>query len=166
MPSYKNINLKYTSGNLDLTSKFEHLKSLAGCPDHITGNFKCIQLRLTSLTGGPEKVDGYYFCSNNQLTNLEGCAKHIDGELYFGNNKITSLIGIHKIIKSCRRIFFDCEHIIEGGIGLLLIDNLTEITDKTSPFDIISKYLGTGSKGILQCQNELIENGYPNHAKL
>ena len=85
---------------------------------------------------------------------------------FFGFTKITSLVGIHKIIKSCSIIHFHCDEIKEGGIGLLLIDNLYEISNYLAPFAIISSYLGSGTKGIMACRNELIENGYENHAKL
>ena len=143
------------------------LTSLDGCPQHITGNFFCHRAMITSLVGGPRIVDGDYDCYSNRLTDLDGCASHIGGSFVFWSNpKLTSLVGVHKIIKSCKSIQFSDNRITQGGIGLLLIDNLTEITDKTLPFEIISKYIGTGAKGILRCQNELIEMGYPNNAKL
>ena len=164
MRNCKDLNIYYQVGNLDVTNN--KLNSLDGCPEHITGWFHCDINKLTSLIGGPQKVDGSYSCEQNQLTDLIGCASHIGGTLICTCNNITSLVGIHKIIKSCKLIWFDVDKIIEGGIGLLLIDNLNEISTDTESFHIISKYLGTGTKGLLKCQNELIKNGFINHAKL
>ena len=143
------------------------ITSLIGCPQHITGAFSCSHNdELTSLVGGPQKVDGRYECDFNDLTDLVGCASHIAGVLLCDNNRITSLVGIHKIIKSCTGFGFDCPNIIDGGIGILLIENLTDISDYTKPFQIISKYLGQGTKGMMACSKELIAKGYDQYAKL
>ena len=143
------------------------LTSLVGVPQHITGGFNCLGNNLKTLVGGPQKVDIGYDCSYNQLTNLDGCASHIGSTLCCGNNQITSLVSIHKIIKSCPKIYFDFRLITQGGIGLLLIDNLTYISCfNVIPFEIISKYLGSGTKGMMECSKELIKKGYENYAKL
>ena len=149
------------------------LSTLEVCPEYISGTFACHGNSITSLIGGPRKVDGDYACSKNKLTNLDGCASHIGGELAFMANDVTSLVGIHKIINSCKEIKFDTTDIDEGGIGLLLIENLVKIhngyvsgSNLSKPFAIIEKYFGTGTKGMMECSKELIANGCPNHAKL
>ena len=154
----------YQSG--DLRIDMYKVDSLDGCPQHVTGDFACDQNMLTSLVGGPQKVDGYYDCSGNQLTDLVGCASHIGGTLHFPFCDITSLVGIHKIIKSCKEVSFHCAETKEGGIGLLLIENLSNISDRTKPFEIIKSYLGTGTKGMMECRSELISSGYADYAKL
>ena len=164
MPSYNELNLIYEGGNLRINRN--RLTSLAGCPEYITSSIDCGINRLTSLVGGPQKVDGNYYCDCNQLTDLVGCASHIGGELNISNNQIMSLVGIHKIIKKCKLFNCDDWDICEGGIGLLLIENLTNISHSTPPFIIIAKYLGSGTKGMLACRNELIEHGYSDYAKL
>ena len=165
MPNYNDLEIEYTYGNLDLGWK--GLTTLAGCPQHITGYFDCRgNFKLSSLVGGPQRVDGDYDCSFNQLTDLVGCASHITGFICFKNNKITSLVGIHKIIKSCNIIHFDTTKIIEGGIGLLLIDNLTQISNKSEPFEIIEKHIGSGTKGMMECSKELKAKGWSEYAKL
>ena len=143
-----------------------HLTDLYGCAQSGITQLFCSNNKLTTLTGGPSSTEWGYDCRNNKLTDLYGCASHIGSDLDFQYNNITSLIGIHKIIKSCRETYFDCEKITEGGIGLLLISKLKEISVNTEPFKIISKYLGQGTKGLVLCQNELIEHGYDNYAKL
>ena len=164
MQSYNGLNKIYTSGHLDIY--YLDLTSLETCPEHITGDFSCRDNNLSSLVGGPQKVDVDYYCSSNSLTDLVGCASHIGGSLRCEYNDITSLVGIHKIIKSCPIIYFDDMRIKEGGIGLLLIENLEWITRSNEPFKIISKYFGTGTKGMMACSKELISRGYTNYAKL
>ena len=163
MRSYKDLNIVYTGGTMRIINP---LDSLAGCPNHITGDFSCQTNFLTSLVGGPQKVDGNYYCSINNLTDLVGCASHIGDTLKCRSNNITSLVGIHKIVKSCKSFVFDECEITEGGIGLLLISNLTDISDTKVPFNIIANYLGTGTKGMMECSKELTAKGYDNYAKL
>ena len=164
MRSYNDLNRTYWDGSIFISDL--KLDSLADCPNHITGWLECGSNELTSLVGGPEKVDSNYFCYSNHLTDLIGCASHIGGNFSCNDNNITSLVGIHKIIKSCKRIYFDDNKITHGGIGLLLIDNLVQISSNAIPFTIISKYLGGGTKSMMACRAELIEKGYSNHAKL
>ena len=138
---------------------------LNGCAASVLG-FNCYDNDLLSLVGGPQQVRVHYMCMSNKLTDLVGCASHIGGELDCTINNITSLVGIHKIIKNCNVINFDEYKIKHGGIGLLMIENLNGISCKSSPFAIISKYLGSGAKGMMECRDELIANGWHNYAKL
>ena len=147
-------------------SSENRLTDLLGSPKHITTGFHVDTNQLTSLVGGPQRVDGIYNCYDNQLSDLVGCASHIGDTLNCFSNNITSLVGIHKIIKSCGSIRCSETKITEGGIGLLLIDNLVRITSKHEPFQIISKYLGKGTKGMMDCRAELISKGYSEYAKL
>ena len=164
MRSYKDLNITYRRGELDLSQSL--LTSLEGCPNVITGDFYCTSNYLTTLVGGPQQVDGDYLSSGNSLTDLVGCASHIGGTLYIKRTNITSLIGIHKIIKSCQKIFLNTENITQGGIGLLLINDLFSISDGDLPFKIIRSYIGQGTKGMMECSKELIANGYAQFAKL
>lgn len=85
-----------------------------------------------------------------------------------------SLRGIHKNLK-CKTLNFyaaSCNNIQEGGLGILLIKNLQEILLPYSSaatdiewIKIIKKHFD-GDKDVLECQEELIENGYKQFAKL
>jgi hypothetical protein len=89
--------------------------------------------------------------------------------LDFAKNKNVSLSGINK--------FLNCEYILLSGgenisssmLSLLLIKRLKKlihITDNdTKLIDIFNKHLSSG-KDILECQEELITNGYRQYAKL
>ena len=168
MPSYDQLYIrKYQSGNLNIREK--SVTRLNGCPEHITGDFICSRNRLSRLTNGPKQVDGNYDCSDNFLSTLDGCASHIAGFLDIRDNDITSLVGIHKIIKSCGKLYLSDYEITEGGIGLLMIENvdiISEIKSQLAPFKIIQKYRSQGTKGMMTCRAELISNGYENYAKL
>ena len=162
--NYNDIGINYQGGDLKI-NHFE-LTSLTDCPKFITGHYYSNNNQLKSLVGGPQQVDGDYLSSGNSLTDLVGCASHIGGTLYIKRTNITSLIGIHKIIKSCQKIFLNTENITQGGIGLLLINDLFSISDGDLPFKIIRSYIGQGTKGMMECSKELIANGYAQFAKL
>ena len=166
MLNCEELGKRYKNGSFSINK--QNLDSLIGCPEHIMGEFSCHDNNLTNLIGGPQSIDGSYLCYRNSLTDLVGCASHIGGSLYFHRNPITSLVGIHKIIKSCQNISFDNTQITHGGIGLLLIANLKSITTlfSSKQFQIISNYLDTGTKGMMECSKELISKGYVNYAKL
>ena len=185
MPNFNDLTMEYQGGNL--TISHTNIDSLVGCPNHITGQFNCQRNELTSLVGGPQKVDSDYDCNHNPLTSLVGapniisgdfCTWHSElpnlvgspsiilGDYFCTRNKITSLVGLHKIIKQCYGFYFDTEKIIEGGIGLLLISELVDISNSTEPFKIIRKYLGAGTKGMMECSKELTAKGYAPYAKL
>ena len=91
----------------------------------------------------------------------------VNGIFNCEHNKISSLVGIHKTIKILNGpIHLQGNPIRSGGIGLILIEGLTYIDLKRPAIKIINKYLGQGKKGLLLCQDELIEAGYEKYAKL
>jgi hypothetical protein len=116
------------------------------------------------LEGAPSSIGGSFFCDGNKLTTLDGAPSEIGGNFECADNKLT-LEGVHKIIKKMNG-FFDARTITSGGIGLLLIEGLKFIHSDHPAFDIIEEYLGQGKKGLLRCQDELIEAGYEEFAKL
>ncbi len=112
----------------------------------VSRHFNCSKNRLTSLEGAPSSVGGNFYCHTNRLTSLRGVhriLRRIDGGLYIVGNKIKS-----------------------GGIGLILVEGLTEIEGDQPAFAIINKYLGQGNRGILLCQEALHEAGLGENARL
>jgi len=53
------------------------LKSLAGCPNTINGNFTIMSTSITTLVGGPEIVTGSYSCISTNIKNFIGAPKII-----------------------------------------------------------------------------------------
>ena len=133
----------------------------------VNGYFSCDFNKLKSLEGAPHTVGDSFDCSNNQLTSLES-TPHTLGNIYVcNNNYLTSLVGIHKLIKKINgTMYVGNNPIRSGGIGLILIEGLTEIDSELPALRIINKYLGQGKKGLLLCQDELIEAGYEEYARL
>jgi hypothetical protein len=133
----------------------------------LTGQFTYADGYLTSLEGTPRKIGGSFYCDRNQLTSLHGAPAEVNGYFSVEKNSITSLEGVHKIIKIINGAIYLYENPIKsGGIGLLLIEGLSAICADQPAFKIINKYLGQGKKGLLYCQDELIEAGYEEYARL
>jgi hypothetical protein len=139
---------------------------------NVTSDVYLANRKLLKLPVQFGTVGGDFHCYDNELTSLEGVAREIGGDLSCSDNKLTSLEGIHKIIKRVDGVFYCARNPIKtGGIGLILIEGLTRIplssTDEYyDAFKIIKKYLGQGKKGLLLCQDELIDAGYEKYAKL
>jgi len=53
------------------------LKSLAGCPNTINGDFIIMSTPITTLVGGPEIVTGSYSCTSSNIKNYIGAPKII-----------------------------------------------------------------------------------------
>lgn len=143
------------------------LTSLTGAPLEVENDFQCDRNKITSLIGAPVKVGGDFSCANNRLTSLEGAPKEVGGHFYCHDNQITSLKDIHKqIIKMNGG--FHCHHneIKSHVLGLLLIPGIKVIASAEKWGPILNDYIGSGRKGLLDCQNELIEAGLEEFAQL
>ncbi len=151
----------------DFICSYNNLTSLKGAASTVGEDFSCTSNKLTSLEGGPTKVGGDYFCSKNKITSLEGVASSIGGDFYCTRNRLTSLHNIHKQIKHIGgHAEFQQNPIKTHVLGLLLIDGLTEVLlDKRYVEDIINKHL-KGDRDVFACQEELIEAGFEDFAKL
>jgi hypothetical protein len=113
-------------------------------------------------------VTSYVQLMNRQLTKLPAVKFGTIGTFFYcTDNELTSLEGVHKIIKKIGGAFYCWGSPIKtGGIGLILIEGLTRIRSDQPAFKIINRYLGQGKKGLLRCQDELIEAGYEEFARL
>jgi hypothetical protein len=150
---------------------YNNLTSLEGSPKEVGGNFSCYHNKLTSLEGSPKEVGGNFDCSYNNLTSLEGSPKEVGGNFDCSCNKLTSLRNIHKHVKKMiGEANFEDNNIKSCVLGLLLIDGLTVVLLKNKKVQkIINKHLKGDRKGdrdIFACQEELIEHGYDEFAKL
>ncbi len=96
-------------------------------------------------------------------------------ELDLSHNEIISLCGIHNHVTQCNSIDLSFNPIEEGGVGMVLINNLTEILyigDNQrlhEALGIITNYIdcfGKGKGTILYCQQELIDAGLEEFARL
>lgn len=152
----------------DFVCSERSLTTLVGAPKEVGGIFCCDNNKLTSLVGCPKKIGGYFDCTHNKITSLEGIPTSIRGNCYCYDNELTNLKDIHKMITTIRGHFF-CNHnlITSHVLGLLMISELTKVVcDNDGWGNILNRYLGKGRKGMLDCQNELIEAGYEEYAQL
>ena len=136
----------------------------------MTGPFPFLHAKncgLSSFDGGPEKT---YLAgmnvSNNWLSNFEGCPEHIDGDFILRFNYFKSLKNIHKHLKVVNgRIDLKNNQLLSDILGLLKIKRLQKVNlDNKNIEDIINKYLPEGD--ILECQQELIDAGFEEYARL
>ncbi len=148
------------------------LTSLKGSPTSVGLIFSCSNNYVTSLEGSPKYIGFDFSCRKNKLISLDYSPETIGRDFICAENQIHSLEGIHKSIKKIGRVF-DCSHnpITSGGIGLILIEDLSSINAKncmdfTKAAEIINKYLGKGKTGLLDCQEELEEASLEQYAKL
>ena len=155
------------SGDFDCDHNIE-LTSMEGAPTSVGGaSFSCAYNNLASLKGCPDTVRGWFSCQNNKLTSLEGVPASIGDVFYCRDNYLTSLRGIHKQIKHIGNAAeFAGNPIKSHVLGLLKISGLKTVTlNNTQVQEIINRHL-QGVRDIFACQEELIEAGFEEYAKL
>ena len=122
--------------------------------------------RLITLPIQFGKVNGVFSCAGCvKLKSIKGFPQYVMNNLYCDATNITSLSGIDKIIKQISGGFY-CDAGVTHILGLLLIKGITKIDiDQGHTIDqIMNKYLGTGD--ILSAQDELIDAGLIDQARL
>jgi len=140
------------------------------------GNFNVEDCDLISFKNFPDTVRGDVKCYNNKITSFEGVPREIDGVLDLIRNPIASFSGIYKHINKVGRIMIpvNCQ---SSTLGLLKIKDLgmvsSDASDKNHPdYDKLSKMISIinnhnkGNRDILACQEELIEAGLKEYARL
>ena len=131
----------------------------------VNGDVNLYNKKLTSIPVQFGSVGEDFDCSYNNLTSLAGAPSSVGGYFNCYINHLTSFHNIHKIIKSIGEEFLCDDHKIKSHIlGLLLIKNLKQIYGIKDVENIINKYLPLGD--IHLCQEELIQAGFPEYAKL
>lgn len=151
-----------------------NLVDLTGMPKKINGDFNASSNSLFNMKGGPDVVLGYLLLNNNKLKSFEGFPSIISRDLVIRNNNITTLKNIHKHIKQINGyLILDTDKIKDSILGLFYIDGLKGVggasNDNTEPkwVDIFNRVYGEkGKKGIIDCQEELIEAGLDKFAEL
>lgn len=143
------------------------IQSLEGGPTKVSGIYACSFNKLTSLQGAPTTINRDFACSHNELESLEGAPSHIAGDFICRSNNLKSLKGINKIIKHIGGYAnFSDNEISSNILGLLRIEGLKNvILDDDTVENIINKHLA-GDRDIFACQEELIDAGFEEYAKL
>jgi hypothetical protein len=148
------------------------LTSLEGSPD-VVGVLIASGIRhVTSLVGGPKEVGGKYSFTNGGLTSLDGIPVKIGGYLDLSNNPLTSLHGINKLKEMKGNIYLGGCPITSHILGVFFIKGCTGIVTSDN-FDFVRKvativngHISKGRSGLLTCQQELIDAGLADFAKI
>lgn len=152
--------------DVDFDCQHNHLTSLKGAPKEVN-NFWCSYNSLTSLVGAPRIVNGDFECLENwRLKSLDGIPEVIHGSFTCESKHITSLKDIHNQLKEVGKDFVMLKTPLKSNIlGLLKIKGLKKISiDNQKVEEIINKYLPEGD--LFDCQDELIDAGFGEYAKL
>ncbi len=128
----------------------------------VWGKFLCHGNKLKSLAGAPDKAT-VLFCQNNALTTLNDIVIECNLMLCH-NNPITSYKDVIKHIKSIHGVMLPNNNI--PILQWFLIDSLKEIEveHNTVVNEILKRHII--SKDILACQDELIDSGFTDWARL
>lgn len=134
----------------------KNLTTLKGCPHRALEDFWCINnSKLTSLEGAPLKIraEVYLNLSFDSLHNVHKYLPEITGELYLGKFVKSSILGLL---------------MIKGLKFVNLLDADVTTVKQQEVYHIINKYLPNtkGNSAVFDCQEELINAGHEELAKL
>lgn len=122
------------------------VSSFEGIPKRFEGDIRLGRCNLSSFEHAPEYVGANFILNRNKFTSLKDIHKHVKevhGYISLDDNEITShMLGLMNI-KGLRKIYFDYNKEIEI---------------------IFNKHLPGGD--IFEVQEELVESGYEEYAKL
>ena len=133
----------------------------------VGGSFQANIETLKSFENFPEFIKGNLYTYDTDIDSFDGLHTEVDGGVDFTmNEKLTDWVGVYKhLIRVSGRLKFDVDYIKRGGLGILLIKEVEEISSGDSDVDkIFNKYL-KGDRNVLDCQEELIDAGFARLAR-
>jgi len=136
---------------------------------NVNGDFDGADIQLRSLKNSPPKVGQSFRCNSNKLQSLEGAPMIVGYNVWAYDNPIQHLKGIGKDYSVEINGFLDIDRcpIKSHMLGILKIKKLDRIhfNFNRKVRDIINKHLES-DRDILACQEELIEAGLKEYARL
>ena len=143
-------------------------------PDKVPGYFDIGSNNLTSLEGCPNEVGDRFSCSSNPLTGLEGCPIKVGSYFACTGTNVTSLQGFGEMFRYgwIKGRLYLPDTLKSHLLSVILIPELTRIDFWSSNKhlqkveEIVNKHLASKEKDLLECQDELIENGFKEFARL
>ncbi|MGI0076579.1 MAG: hypothetical protein ACREAU_04130 [Nitrosopumilaceae archaeon] len=140
------------------------------------GSFDASLNELTSLKGAPHTVRGFFNVHNNKLSSLEYAPKVVGDSFACHGNSHMLFHNAHKYIKDLHiggTLFIGSE-IVSHILGIMRIGSMGELKvfdfginkNLDHAVKIINTHLGSGRRNIHDCQEELIEAGLGEYAKL
>lgn len=157
-----------------ISIKDEYLSNLVSAPKKLSGSLILTRNKVElSLKGCPQIIEKDLNLTRTILEEdwTKYLPKKIGEHLILDYSNIKNFKGIHKYLKSCKYISANyCESLSSHILGLILIKNVYNINIKGNRYipnevvDILNSYLF--SKDILECQEQLIDLGFKELAKL
>ncbi len=165
--------LKYTikNGKINIQGNFylddEEITHIPVPFGTVSGSFQANIETLKSFENFPELILGNLYAYDTNIESFEGLHTEVAGGVDFTmNEKLTDWVGIYKhLIIVGDKIKFDVDFVKRGGLGILLIKGVQEVSSGNSEVDaIFNKYL-KGDRNVLDCQEELIDAGFAHLAR-
>jgi hypothetical protein len=138
------------------------LTDLVGGPQEVSEAYYCDRNQLTSLDGAPQVVPKSFWCQQNNLTSLVHGPTEVGGNFFVQDNPLENLDGAPKQIKSTFVLTYDTKLPL---LKLLHYKDLSIMDAPNAIYTIISKYAGTGKRGMLGAGVELAKAGFKDNAR-
>jgi len=156
---------------------FNPISSLEHGPQYVEASYVVMSCeRIRSLEHCAKQV-GKLLLRDILIKDLEHASEFIHSTLLLSNLLVlTDLHDVHRHVKRVYTIQFSGMNIKSSVLGLLLVGDLKSI-ENTRPLgkdwefvteSILPKYIPNtiGRSAVLQCQNELLDHGFDEYAKL
>ncbi len=178
------IGIRVITGSFNCNNTM--ITSLTNAPVSV-GSFDCSRTKITSLEGAPRRVLKYFDCSVTDITSFRGAPEYVGGNLHAGftpitdvqhfpkyvgrnasitNTDISSLHNAHHYLHDVKiggQLFLPdrCTHLL----SLIYCNDISKIGGPAGSY-IMNKHLAKKERDIFACQEELIEAGFIEQAKL
>lgn len=130
----------------------------------VNGDLSLVYADITCIPFRLDFIHGSFNAQHTKISNVSDLPAHVFGSLGISHTKITSLHNIHHFVQSCHTFVSGSDHVTHL-LGLFSIERLNRvITIENDTMEIINRHLP--SRNMLACQEELIDAGYVECAKL
>jgi len=133
----------------------------------VTGVFMSNTPYLSSFKNFPSEVSDDFYLVGSKISTFEGLSIKVGGDIILDSNTMmSSLHNIHKhILQMNGDLAIEGDAIKSHILGIMLVKGLKSVKSTSDHFKIINKHLA-GSKDLMECQEELINAGFGQYAKL
>jgi hypothetical protein len=141
---------------------YNQLSTLEGAPGHVGGSFSCAYNQLSALDGAPGHVGGSFYCHYNQLFTLNDAPDHVSSDFYCHGNQLKTLDDAPGHVGG--EFWVD----YQPSLPLLRLLQYPTVAIMNCPpivKSIITKYAGTGKRGMLGAGVELTRAEYKDNAR-
>lgn len=161
-----------TNGKLNLTTSVllteQEYTKLPVPFGKVEGDFEISIPTLTTFKNFPKEIDGNLTVYYSDIENFDDLDVRVSGGVHLAkNDSLTDFRKVHKHIKSVGSgVSVDLDEESNGGIGFLLIPGIQFIQTTNNKIEaILNKYFKDGAD-LLEIQEELIDSGFKNIARI